>query len=165
MNQGIYKADWHDCMCDDLRPVMQYLQEHHHITGWRAEAQIQQRWSRIYLNRNLSPKFIARLKEQFANSPQVAFYQWEIRCMNHHVILVSRRRWAIEHGINRQPLASFILETSLTFFFVLGGFFMLYQAVPEKDIHDIVVGLLGIIFFGLSFGLNIRSLIRHIRKK
>ena len=165
MTRGTYKANWQDCLCDDLRPVMQFLQEQHRVTGWRADADLQQRWSRIYLNKNLSPKLIARVRDQFANSPQILFLNMEIRCQTHQVRLLPRRQWAVEYGINRQPLASFILDMILSFLFTVGGFFLIYIGSREGDMRNILVGLGSILLFGFVFGVNFRSLVRHLRKK
>lgn len=85
--------------------------------------------------------------------------------MTHQVRLLPRRQWAIEHGINRQPIASFILETSLAFLFTLGGFFLIYIGSQEGSTRNIFNGILSILLFGLSLGVNIRNLVRHLRKK
>lgn len=165
MAQNTHIADWHDCLCDDLRPVMQYLQENHRVTGWRADADIQQRWSRIYLNRNPSRKTFLKVKDQFANNPQIIFPEQEIRCTIHQVRVLPRRKWDFEHGINRQSTASFLLELTLGLLLIVGGFFTVYNGTQEKNTRDILVGIASILFFGLSFGLNIRALIRHFRRK
>jgi hypothetical protein len=165
MTQGTYKADWQDCLCDDLRPVMQYLQESHRITGWRADADIQQRWSRIYLSRNPSRKLFLKVKEGFANSPQVLLLDMEIRCMTHQVRLLPRRQWAMDHGINRQPLVSFLVEMVMSFWFTVGGFFLIFIGSNEGSVREIFIGLGSILLFGLSFGVSVRDLVRHIRKK
>ena len=165
MTQGTYKADWQDCLCDDLRPVMLLLQERHRITGWRADADIKQHWSRIYLNKNPSRKLFLKVKEQFANSPQILFPDMEIRCATHQVRLLPRRQWAIEHGINRQPMASFILEMVISFWFAIGGFFLIFIGSQEGDTRNIFIGLGSILLFGLSFGISVRDLVRHLRRK
>lgn len=165
MTQETYKADWQDCLCDDLRPVMQYLQENYRVTGWRADADIQQRWSRIYLNRNPSRKIFLKVKDQFANSPPISFPDQEIRCAAHQVRLLPRRKWDFEYGINRQSTPSFLLEMALGLLLMVGGFFTVYNGTREKNTWDIFVGIASILLFGLSFGLNIRALIRHFRRK
>lgn len=165
MTRQTYKTNWQDCLCDDLRPVMQYLQENHRVAGWRADADVRQRWSRVYLNKNLSPKLVVKVKEQFANSPQILFLDGEIRCAAHQVRLLSRQMWYFEHGINRQSPASFLLEMSLSLLLTVGGFFMIYIGNQEGNIGNIFIGLLNILLFGLSLGLHIRDLIRRLRGK
>lgn len=165
MTQRTFKANWQDCLCDDLQPVMQNLQEKHHITGWRADADLQQRWSRIYLSKNLSPKLTTQVREQFANSPQVLFLDNEIRCGTHQVRLLPRRLWAIEHGINRQPLPLFILDMFFYLLFTIAGFYMIIVGSQEGKTWDILLGLSSILLFGLSFGFGIKDLVRHIRNK
>ncbi len=165
MTRQTYKANWHDCLCDDLRPVMQYLQENHRITGWRADADLQQRWSRIYLNKNPSRKIFVKAKEQFANSPQILFPDQEIRCATHQVCLLPRRKWDFEHGINRQSTVSFLLEMAMGLLLILGGFFSIYNGTQAGSTWDIFIGIVSVLLFGLSFGLNIQALIRHFRRK
>lgn len=165
MTHNAHKANWQDCLCEDLRPVMQYLREQHRVAGWRADADIQQRWSRVYLNKNLSRKLVVKVKEQFANSPQILFLDREIRCAAHNVRLLPRQMWYFEHGINRQSPASFLLEMSLSLLLTAGGFFMIHIGNQEGNVRDIFVGLLNILLFGFSLGLYIRNLIRHLRGK
>ncbi|HNA90035.1 MAG TPA: hypothetical protein PLX14_06450 [Anaerolineales bacterium] len=160
-------TNWQEYLCDDLRPVMQYLQEKHFITGWRVDHDLHQRWTRIYLTRNLSPKILSNLRDRFANSPQVQILVnfAEVRCSDHQIHLVSRRQWVRQHGIKGQSLISLLFDMGVLLLFVAGGFFLIFLGDEKGNTRDILVGIGSILFFGLAFAMNLNDLIQHYRKK
>jgi len=167
MSQNEDLINWAEHLCDDIIPVIQFLEEEHRITGWRADTDSEGRWVRIYLNKNPSPKVISKLRAQLANSPQIQVYSAEVRCTDHQIRLLPRRIWALHHGqhINGQPIGSFIANMALLLLFITGGFFLIWLGDQQESIRNIFVGLASILFFGGAFIVGLRDLIRHIRKK
>jgi len=167
MIQNEEYSNWQDQPCEDLTPILHFLEERYRIKIWRADKDSNGDWSRIYLNKNLSPKMILKLREQLANTPHIQAYQGQVICILHQVRLVSRRYWVIDQGkhIKGQSIGSFIGNMAILLLFVIGGFFLVRIGNQEGSIRNIIVGILNIVLFGLGFALGLKELIQYIRRK
>jgi len=167
MTNGLNQDTWQDVTCDDLRPALRFLEVHHRARVWKFSADPQGQWARLYLNKNLSRKAMAELRNQCANSPQIHFGTDWLICDRHNVIVYSSRTWHQERRLHR-PLWLLITGQIFLLFsavlLVAGGVFVLVRGLQSGAWKDIGVGVLSILLFGFSIYSEFQDLLALIKR-
>lgn len=169
MTQDTNPLPWQELVCDDLAPVLRFLQQKHRLEVWKFTVDPQGQGGRLYLRRNLSRKVMAGVREQCANNAGVQFLQDGLYCPTHRVWLLSSKAWWIEQRRRVQGPSWFgaVFQLLAALLLTVGGAWELLDGLQMGDWRLALIGAASVALFGLSAYaaiIDMRTLLRRKRK-